>query len=77
MKPINQRGGWVLIAAIAIAFALLMMLAAWNRWRAVPTLTTERSATAANALRRVIGIEYLLLVAVLATTAVLTSFYSP
>jgi hypothetical protein len=26
VKPINQRHGWVLIAAIAIGFALLLML---------------------------------------------------
>jgi putative copper export protein len=77
-----DRASWTgvygsLILVKIAAFALLMLLAAWNRWHAVPTLTKERSATTANALRRVIGIEYLLLVAVLATTAVLTTFYSP
>ena len=65
------------------AFALLLLLAAWNRWRTVPALAAEALAAPsealnpATALRRTIAVEYLLMIAVLSTTAVLTSFYSP
>jgi putative copper export protein len=59
------------------AFGLLLLLAAWNRWRAVPAMAAGDAAAAPMALRRSIAIEYLLLTAVLAVTAVLTSFYSP
>jgi len=58
----------LLVLAKLGAFALLMLLAAWNRWRALP---------ASRSLQRVIAIEYILIIAVLATTAVLTSFNSP
>jgi putative copper resistance protein D len=68
--------GSLVLAKIA-AFTALMVLAAWNRWRAVPAIAAGDSAAAGAHLRRVIAIEYLLIVAVLATTAVLTTFYSP
>jgi putative copper export protein len=68
--------GWLILAKIA-AFAVLLLLAAWNRWRAVPALAADSSETSGSVLRRVMGVEYLLIVAVLAMTAVLTSFYSP
>jgi putative copper export protein len=75
-------GSWMstygsLIWAKIAAFAVLMLLAAWNRWRAVPALAMKGSAAAGSALRRVIGAEYVLIVAVLAMTAVLTTFFSP
>jgi putative copper export protein len=59
------------------AFGLLLLLAAWNRWWAVPAIAAGDAPAAPRALRRSIAIEYLLLAAVLAVTAVLTSFYSP
>jgi putative copper export protein len=59
------------------AFALLLLLAAWNRWWAVPAMAVSDAPAAPRVLRRSIAIEYLLLTAVLALTAVLTSFYSP
>ena len=71
--------GLLLLGKLA-AFGLLLLLAAWNRWRAVPALAAEdlpAASAAAKALRRTIAIEYLLIVAVFATTAVLTTFYSP
>jgi putative copper resistance protein D len=59
-----------------LAFAVLMVLAALNKWRLGPAL--EYGGTAAIArLGRSIGIEYLLIAAVLAGTAVLTTFWSP
>ena len=75
---IPDRATWIsvygslLLAKIA-AFLVLMVLAAWNRWRAVPALAAaSHSSTAGDGLRRMIAIEYLLIVAVLATTATLT-----
>jgi putative copper export protein len=77
-----DRASWssrygVLVLAKLGAFAVLMLLAAWNRWRALPALSATDSAAAGQSLRRVIAIEYVLIVAVLAMTAVLTTFYSP
>jgi copper transport protein len=65
------------------AFGLLLLLAAWNRWRGVPALAAEDASApsqlqqATTALRRSIAIEYGLMIGVLATTALLTSVYSP
>ena len=67
--------GYLIVAKIG-AFAVLMVLAAWNRWRVVPAMAAGAS-TMGGALVRVIGAEYALIVAVLSTTAVLTSFFSP
>jgi putative copper export protein len=77
-----ERASWLsvygsLVLAKIAAFMLLMLLAMWNRWRAVPAIAASDSALAGEHLRRVIVLEYLLLIAVLATTAVLTTFYSP
>jgi putative copper resistance protein D len=77
--------GWRAIYGLLLlgklgAFGLLMLLAAWNRWRAAPAMAAEdllAASAATKALRRTIAIEYLLIVAVFATTAVLTSFYGP
>lgn len=57
-----------------VGFAGLMALAAYNKWRLTPSFAQARSA---SALRRSMAAEYLLIVAVLAVTAVLTAFYSP
>ena len=74
--------GWraaygILVLTKLGAFGLLLLLAAWNRWWAVPAMAAGDGPAPALALRRSIAIEYLLLGAVLAVTAVLTSFYSP
>ena len=70
-----------LIVGKAAVFVLLLLLAAWNRWRAVPALERASQhtdvAACGAALRRSIGIEYLLMSAVLSATAVLTTFDSP
>ena len=55
---------------------MLMGFAALNKWRWVPGLAANLVASRA-ALRRSIAAEYLLIVIVLAVTAVLTTFYSP
>jgi putative copper export protein len=68
-KPYGQ-----LLIAKAIGFALLMLLASYNKWRLTPALAEGRTG---SALRRSIIAEYLLIAAVMSVTAVLTMFYSP
>jgi copper resistance protein D len=82
-EPVGWRAvyGLLLLGKLG-AFGLLLLLAAWNRWHAVPAMAAREvpgmpASAAAIALRRTITIEYLLMVAVFATTAVLTAFYSP
>ena len=56
-------------------FAILLILAACNRWRVVPALQRE-PLTATDRFRGMLHAEYLLVVAVLSVTAVMTSLYS-
>ncbi|HZT50400.1 MAG TPA: CopD family protein, partial [Stellaceae bacterium] len=57
-------------------FAVLMMLAASNKWRLTPALARgDRRAPAA--LRRSLAAEYVLIGGVLTATAVMTTFFSP
>jgi putative copper export protein len=82
---IPAPAGWRAVYGLLLlgklgAFGLLLLLAGWNRWRVVPAWAAgEPAAIAAapKALRRVIAIEYLLMLALFAATAVLTTFYSP
>jgi putative copper export protein len=55
-------------------FAALMGLAALNKWRYGPALA-QGNATAA--FQRTVAVEYLLICAVLITTAVMTTLFSP
>jgi putative copper export protein len=55
-------------------FAALMGLAALNKWRYGPALA---QGTAAAAFQRTVIIEYVLICAVLMTTAVMTTLFSP
>lgn len=66
----------LLLGLKLLGFATLMVLAALNRWRWVPALAAG-AAPARTALRRSLVGEYLLIIAVLLATAVLTTFYSP
>jgi len=66
-----KLGGW-----------LLLLFGAYNKWRLTPALAigaplTDGSAAAAMRLRRSMAAEYLLIVAILCTTAVPTTFFSP
>ena len=70
---LRQPYGQLLIVKF-LGFMLLMLLAAANRWRWTPALAAGRPGTA---LRRSIAMEIALLVAVLSTTAVLTTYFSP
>jgi len=65
----------LLVLAKVAAFAILMGLAALNRWRYAPLLVQQTSAR--QAFRRTVLAEYLLISSVLLLTAVLTTCYSP
>ena len=67
--------GGLLLVKIA-AFAVLMGLAALNKWRLGPALGRD-DPRAKTVFQRAVIAEYVLIVAVLCVTAVLTSFYSP
>ena len=71
-----RRPYGLLLGLKLLGFAMLMVLAALNRWRWVPALAAA-AAPARTALRRSLVGEYLLIIAVLLATAVLTTFYSP
>jgi len=58
-----------------LVFAVLLGIAASNKWRLAPSL--QHGGTAAARLRLSIGVEFLLLAAVLIGTAALTTFWSP
>lgn len=65
----------VLLASKLGGFLLLLTLAAFNRWRAVPALL-RRPSVAVGWYRRALLTEYLLLASVLSVTAVMTSLFS-
>lgn len=65
--------GLILLVKV-IAFAALMLLASLNKWRYAPALAVPRMA---SAFKRAVAAEYLLICAVMAATAIMTSFFSP
>jgi putative copper export protein len=73
LRVLHRPYGELLLGKLA-GFVLLMALAAANRWRFVPALAAGASAVP---LRRSLTAEYGLIVAILVTTAVLTTFFSP
>lgn len=68
--------GLLLLAKVGL-FAVLMVLAALNRWRYGPALAGANAPDALIHLRRTVVIEYGLIIAVLGVTAVMTLFFSP
>lgn len=72
---LREPYGMLLLAKIA-GFALLMGLAAANKWRLGPAIGRGKQS-AVRLFRVVVAAEYVLIVAVLASTAVMTSFFSP
>jgi putative copper export protein len=68
----RQPYGQLLLAKVSL-FALLMAMAALNKWRFGPACAEGNTA----AFERTVVIEYVLIAVVLAVTAVLTTFYSP
>lgn len=71
---LGESYGVLLLSKVA-AFAVLMGLAALNKWRYAPAIAT--TPTAAAAFQRALAAEYLLICAVLSVTAVMTTFFSP
>ena len=73
LAVLRRPYGELLLLKLA-GFGVLMGLAGFNRWRLTPSFA---QAGPGSSLRRSMAAEYLLIIAVLAVTAVLTAFYSP
>jgi copper resistance protein D len=75
LAALREPYGRLLIAKV-IGFALLMGLAAANRWRLGPGLA-EGTIQSERRFRRSVAAEYVLIAAILTMTAVMTAFFSP
>jgi copper transport protein len=68
----KQPYGELLLVKISL-FAVLMAMASLNKWHFGPACAEGNAA----AFKRTVIIEYVLICVVLATTAAMTTFYSP
>jgi putative copper resistance protein D len=75
LRALSEPYGELLIAKV-VGFTVLMGLAAANKWRLGPALV-HGTAQSGRRFRRSVAAEYVLIVAVLTITAVMTSFFSP
>jgi putative copper export protein len=75
LSALSEPYGELLIAK-GLGFALLMGLAAANKWRLGPALVSA-TAQSGRWFRRSLAAEFVLIAAVLTITAVMTSFFSP
>ncbi|MGH8141948.1 MAG: copper resistance D family protein [Steroidobacteraceae bacterium] len=77
-NAVHQPYGRLLLVKLA-GFLILLILAAYNRRGLIPAVPADAGAAAgtAAALRRSMCAEYLLIVAVLGVTDVLTTYFSP
>jgi putative copper resistance protein D len=75
VSALSEPYGELLIAKV-VGFAVLMGLAAANKWRLGPALV-RGAVQSARWFRRSVAAEYVLIAAVLTITAVMTSFFSP
>ncbi len=75
LAALRQPYGELLIAKSAL-FAVLLGCAAVNKWRLGPGLGSA-DPQAGRTFRRVVISEYVVMVVVLAVTAVMTTFFSP
>jgi putative copper resistance protein D len=75
LSALSEPYGELLIAKV-VAFAVLMGLAAANKWRLGPTLV-HGAAQSGLWFRRSVAAEYVLIAAVFTITAVMTSLFSP
>ena len=75
LEVLREPYGLILIGKVS-AFAVLLLLASWNRLRLTPALANA-APRALSRLKRSVGAEYLIIVGVLAATALLTSQFSP
>ena len=71
-----RAGYGISLLAKFAGFAVLMGLAAVNKWRLGPAIAGGDARVLAS-FRRSLAIEYVLICAVLGITAVMTTFYSP
>jgi putative copper resistance protein D len=65
-----------MLAGKTAGFGVLMGLAALNKWRFAPAVRAG-DVRATRSFRRTVAIEWLLIVVILVTTAVMTSLYAP
>jgi putative copper export protein len=65
----------LLLLGKVLGFAMLMALAALNKWRYGPAIA--HSSAAAVSFQRTVAAEYVLMCAVLLVTAAMTMFFSP
>jgi putative copper export protein len=72
LENLRQPYGQLLLGKIS-GFAVLMVMAALNKWKFGPACADGDTA----AFKRTVVIEYVLICAVLALTATMTMFYSP
>lgn len=75
LSVLGEPYGQLLLAKIG-GFSVLMALAAANKSLLGPAIATGE-AEGGRRFRQSVGTEYALIVAVLAITAVMTSFFSP
>jgi copper resistance protein D len=75
VSALSEPYGELLIAKV-VGFAVLMGLAAANKWRLGPELV-QGTVQSGRRFRRSVAAEYVLIAAVLTITAVMTSFFSP
>jgi putative copper resistance protein D len=75
MAALRAPYGRLLIAKVS-GFALLMALAAANRWRLGPALA-QATMQSERRFRRSVAAEYVLIATILTITAIMTSFFSP
>jgi putative copper resistance protein D len=75
LSALSEPYGELLIAKV-LGFALLMGLAAANKWRLGPALMSG-TAQSGRSFRRSVAAEFVLIATVLSITAVMTSFFSP
>jgi putative copper resistance protein D len=75
VSALSEPYGKLLIAKV-VGFAVLMGLAAANKWRLGPALV-HGAVQSGRRFRRSVAAEYVLIAAVLTITAVMTSFFSP
>ena len=72
LAVLRQPYGLLLLAKAAV-FAVLMALASLNKWALGPACARGRP----QAFKQAVVVEYILISAVLAVTATMTTFYSP
>lgn len=73
-SPLFQAYEWMLVLKLAFV-AVVLLLAAYNKFRLTPWLRTH--ASAAKSLRLAIAAELGVIACVLVVTAVLTTYFSP